>query len=97
PVLAHDQFSLAGMWDVEDQRAVADAGARLRLHFHARNVYLVLGGSDHVVVSVGGHQTRTISVDGDRLYTLYASSRSLDGLLELRFDRGVTAYAFTFG
>jgi hypothetical protein len=36
-------------------------------------------------------------VNGDRLYTLVDSPRTLDKLLELRFTPGVSAYAFTFG
>jgi hypothetical protein len=95
--LARDELSYSGRWTVGDQRAVAGANARLRLHFHAHDVYLVLGGRGLVHVLVDGRQTRTVRVDGDRLYTLVSSHALRDGLLELRFDAGVNAYAFTFG
>ncbi len=95
--LARDELSYAGRWTIGDQRAVAVANARLRLHFHAHDVYLVLGGRGRVHVLVDGRQTRTVLVDGDRLYTLVSSRALRDGLLELRFDAGVNAYAFTFG
>jgi len=95
--LGPDELSYAGRWTVGDQRAVAGANARLRLHFHAHDVYLVLGGHGRVQVLVDGRPTRTVRVDGDRLYTLVSSRALRDGLLELRFDAGVNAYAFTFG
>ena len=65
----------------------------------ARNdVYLVLGGKGDVDVLVDGRPTKTVHVDGYRLYTLRASpKRASDALLELRFTPGVQAYAFTFG
>ena len=95
--LGRDDLSYAGRWRIGDERALALAGARLRLHFHARYVYLVLGGTGRVRVLVDGRAVRTVAVTGDRLYTLVEGRRLRDGLLELRFDPGVNAYAFTFG
>jgi cytochrome c biogenesis protein CcdA/thiol-disulfide isomerase/thioredoxin len=95
--LGRDELSYAGRWTVGDQRAVAERGAQLRLHFHAHDVYLVLGGHGRVQVLVDGRQTRTVGVDGDRLYTLVSSKALRDGLLDLHLDAGVNAYAFTFG
>ena len=95
--LGRDELSYGGRWTIGDQRAIAGRDARLRLHFHAHNVYLVLGGSGRVHVFVGGRKTRTVNVDGDRLYTLVSSSSLRDSVLELRLEPGVNAYAFTFG
>ena len=95
--LGRDELSYAGRWTIGDQRAIAGRDARLRLHFHAHNVYLVLGGSGRVHVFVAGRKTRTVNVDGDRLYTLVSSSSLRDSVLELRLEPGVNAYAFTFG
>jgi hypothetical protein len=95
--LIRNELSYGGRWTIGDQRAVAGAGARLRLHFHAEDVYLVLGGRGAVRVRVDGRPVRTVHVRGDRLYTLVSSPSLRDGLLELRFHRGVNAYAFTFG
>ena len=96
-VIGRDELSYGGRWTIGDQRAVAGPGARLRLRFHARDVYLVLGGNGRVRVLVDGRATRSVHVAGDRLYTLVRSSSLRDGLLELRVDPGVDAYAFTFG
>ena len=92
----HD-LAFAGPWTVLEERALAGAGARLRVHFQASNVYLVLGGHGRVEVLVNGKKQKTVRVKGDRLYTLVNASRQLDALLELRFTQGISAYAFTFG
>jgi thiol-disulfide isomerase/thioredoxin len=95
--LTRDHFAYEGRWTVESERIVAGDGARLRLHFHARQVNLVLGGKGLVAVIVDGHAKGAVRVDGDRLYTLVSSRRIQDGSLELAFTPGVQAYAFTFG
>ena len=71
--------------------------ARLRLHFYAAKVFLVLGGKGRVQVLVDGKPQRTVRVTADRLYTLLDGTKTQDALLELRFSPGVEAYAFTFG
>ena len=71
-------------------------GARLRLHFEASNVYIVMGGKGTVRALVDGKPERTLRVDAERLYTVRAAKHA-DALLELRFTPGVQAYSFTFG
>jgi cytochrome c biogenesis protein CcdA/thiol-disulfide isomerase/thioredoxin len=87
-----------GLWRVERQRIVAIDRSRLRLHFLAQAVYLVLGGHGKIKVLVNGTPVRTVRVDGlNRLYTLLRYPKLREGQLELQFTPGVTAYAFTFG
>ncbi|TML94321.1 MAG: cytochrome c biogenesis protein DipZ [Actinobacteria bacterium] len=95
--LAQDAFAYAGTWTVAGERIVAGRNARLRLHFQARSVHLVLGGHGTVGVTVDGRRTGKMQIDADRLYTLVSSDRTRKGLLELRFTPGLSAYAFTFG
>jgi len=95
--LARDHFAYDGRWTVESERIVAGDSARVRLHFHARQVNLVLGGKGFVAVIVNGHAKGAERVNGDRLYTLVSGNRIRDSLLELAFSPGVQAYAFTFG
>jgi thiol-disulfide isomerase/thioredoxin len=95
--LPQNELSYAGEWRIGGERAVAVANARLRLHFHARNVYVVLGGRGTVESLVDGRRLGTIRVDADRLYTVISGSAVRDGVLELRFSRGVNGYSFTFG
>ena len=70
---------------------------RLRIHYLASKVYLVLGGHGNVKVLVNGKPERTVPVDGDRLYTLVDDAKDREAQLELRFTPGISAYAFTFG
>jgi cytochrome c biogenesis protein CcdA/thiol-disulfide isomerase/thioredoxin len=93
-----NDLAYAGIWKVERQRIVAVHDARLRLHFLAQNVYLVLSGKGRLQVIVGGRPVKTIRVSGlSRLYTLLRYPGLAEGALELRFTPGISAYAFTFG
>ena len=95
--LPRDHWAYGGTWTVESERSVAGAGARLRLHFYARRVYLVLAGDGTVAVRVDAGKPRVVRVDGARLYTLVSLPSIRDARLDLSFTRGVQAYAFTFG
>ena len=85
-----------GRWRVGPEAITAGKHARLRLHFEASDVYIVMGGRGTVRASVDGRPTRTIRVDAQRLYTA-RTGKPTDALLELRFSPGVQAYSFTFG
>jgi cytochrome c biogenesis protein CcdA/thiol-disulfide isomerase/thioredoxin len=92
--------SYAGTWTVEDERIVAGEGARLRLHYTARNANLVLGtdGTPGTVeVLLDGKPAGRVEVRKDDLYRLTDLDEAGEHLLELRFSPGVEAYAFTFG
>jgi cytochrome c biogenesis protein CcdA/thiol-disulfide isomerase/thioredoxin len=91
-------LGLSGTWTDRAQEATAGARAELELAFHARYVYLVLGGHGTLAVSVDGRHTETIAIGGvPRLYTLYAAGSAANGRLLLRASPGVDAYDFTFG
>ena len=96
--LALNTLAYDGLWRVERQRIDAVQRARLRLHFLAQNVYLVMSGRGTVNVLVDGKPVRTVRVGGlSRLYTLLSYPNLREGELELRFSPGVSGYAFTFG
>jgi cytochrome c biogenesis protein CcdA/thiol-disulfide isomerase/thioredoxin len=87
-----------GLWNVGAERMVSGLGATIRLNYHARDVYIVLGGQGRVETLVDGKLAGTIRVDGYRLYTAVAGGTTIrSGLLELRFPPGIAAYSFTFG
>ena len=96
-----NDIAYGGRWLVERERIVAGEGARLRLAYHARNVYLVLGKGEtdgSVEVAVDGKHVTSVTVKGDRLYTLVAlPGPAADHTLDLSFSPGTEAYAFTFG
>jgi cytochrome c biogenesis protein CcdA/thiol-disulfide isomerase/thioredoxin len=95
--VAQNTFAYGGEWRVGGQQAVAGAGATLRLHFHAKDVYIVLGGRGTVHALVDGKPLRTLQVNAQRLYTVRTSDKTADATLELRFTPGIQAYSFTFG
>jgi cytochrome c biogenesis protein CcdA/thiol-disulfide isomerase/thioredoxin len=90
-----------GRWTVEGERIVAGAHARLRLSFHGRNVFLVLGTDGDwktVEVTLDGKPVGTVQVTQDDLYTLARiPGEKRDHVLDLGFAPGTEAYAFTFG
>jgi thiol-disulfide isomerase/thioredoxin len=91
-------FALSGSWTERAQEATADANAQLELQFLAKDVYLVLGGTGTLQVSVNGRQTQTVTVAGvPKLYTLVHSSSKAIGTLLLHASPGIEAYDFTFG
>jgi cytochrome c biogenesis protein CcdA/thiol-disulfide isomerase/thioredoxin len=97
PLTLHT-LAYEGFWTVKKQRIVSGRLARLRLHFLAQDVYLVLSGSGRVDVRVDGKHVKTLRVGGlSRLYTLVRFPALREANVELRFTPGISAYAFTFG
>ncbi|MBO0694099.1 MAG: cytochrome c biogenesis protein DipZ [Acidimicrobiaceae bacterium] len=97
-VLPPEALAYSGTWTEGAQEATAGPGARMELSFDASDVYLVMGGSGTVRVSVDGQHTKTLRLHGvPRLYTLYHSGQLNHGLVGLRVSPGVRAYDFTFG
>jgi Thioredoxin like C-terminal domain len=90
-----------GRWTVEGERIVAGEDARLRLAFHAGDVFLVLGTAgewETVEVELDGSSVGTVQVTQDDVYTLARNpGEKRDHVLDLRLSPGTEAYAFTFG
>jgi cytochrome c biogenesis protein CcdA/thiol-disulfide isomerase/thioredoxin len=106
-----DHLAYAGTWDLSAEKATAGPDAQLELNFGARRVYLVLGSPAearqvHVYLDgkpipdgIAGPDVHdgVLTVQGQRLYSLVNLPRVGRHLLTLRFDPGVSGYAFTFG
>jgi cytochrome c biogenesis protein CcdA/thiol-disulfide isomerase/thioredoxin len=94
-------LAFQGRWRIHSSFATADRdGARLHLRFLAKRVFLVLGARGRerrIEVRVDGRRRRTVTVDPHRLYELVRLPRPGEHLLTLTFERGIEAYAFTFG
>ena len=91
-------WALSGRWNLGPEHSAAVRNAELALHFHAKDVYLVMGGRGRVDVLVDGHEQPSIAVRGiSRLYTVVSWPALLDAQLRLRFTPGVSVYSFTFG
>jgi hypothetical protein len=88
----------SGTWTDHAEEATAGANARMELSFLADDVYLVIGGSGTIDVSIDGRHTQTIAVGGvPKLYTLFHAGSSTTGTLEFSASPGIQAYDFTFG
>src|SRR3954453_2810287 len=93
-------LSFVGPWHREPDDAEAGPGARLRLEFTARRVFLVLGSPDRtrsMDVILDGKPYRHLMIRPQRLYTLVNLPRAGSHQLELRPESGIHGYAFTFG
>jgi thioredoxin family protein len=97
PSLPQNALAYGGEWRVGSEEIVAGQQASLRLHFHAKDVYIVLGGKGTVRALIDGKPTTVLHVDAQRLYTVRSSKTTEDATLELRFTPGLQAYSFTFG
>jgi len=93
-----DTYGLAGRWTPTRDGLAAGSGARLRLHFRAKDVFHVLGGTGTVTVSRVGHPDRVVRVSGPpNLHRLVNGRHAVDETMTLTYSAGVEVYTFTFG
>ncbi len=113
PYVHPNQFALKGTWSINSQDATpVSAGATIQAGFDAASVYLVMTSSGNVPRSVGvlldGKPIRpadagtdvhagTVTVQGQRLYSLVSLRSDEFHDLTLQVPPGVSAYDFTFG
>jgi hypothetical protein len=92
-----NDISYGGTWTLAGQTATPGPGARLALHYHAKDVYIVLSGHGRIAVTRGGKPLPPIDGDGAKLYTVLSGNATTDGVLRFSVPPGVRAYSFTFG
>jgi len=100
--LPESHFALDGEWTADAERATAGRSASIRASVSGKRVFLVMASRGDeprkVRVLIDGRPHRTVTVRGQRLYTIVSLPKLKRRVpLELRFDPGVSAYAFTFG
>jgi cytochrome c biogenesis protein CcdA/thiol-disulfide isomerase/thioredoxin len=99
--LYRDQFALTGRWRVDPEAAAAVRAAEVRARITGRAVYLVLssrgGRARRLQVDLDSRPYRRVTVRRQRLYRLVSLPRRGEHILTLRFQPGISAYAFTFG
>jgi cytochrome c biogenesis protein CcdA/thiol-disulfide isomerase/thioredoxin len=110
--LALNEFAYSGTWKIAAQPAEAVANAGIDVEFQAKNVYLVLSSAGarprRVQVLLDGKPIsaadagadvhgESVTVRGQRLYTLVSLPHDERHRLSLRFAPGVSGFAFTFG
>ncbi len=92
------QFAMSGQWISKAQEITAVNDAVININFQANDVYLVMSGSGTISETLNGQPYKTVTVSGyPRLYTLFKNKADVQGLLSLKFTKGLEAYDFTFG
>lgn len=96
--LADDSFALKGRWALDYQGATAvDDEAGIALNYHARNVYLVVGGNGNVTVTRDG-KTSVIPVSGPtNMRQIVADDGGGAGHVDVSLSKGLQAFSFTYG
>ena len=108
--LPPDTFAVSGQWlfTLEDATAT-QAGDVLKLHFSAKDVYLVMTSDQPATVDVyidnpAGNRSEDVdsqsrlNVSTSRLYHIVGLDKMGSGTVTLQFNQpGVKVYAFTFG
>jgi len=106
-------WALQGEWNIGSENITsAGNGAKLRLHFNAKKVFLVLGTKDgkpvHAKILLNGTpigeragsdlKKGILTVDHHSLYELVNQTEAKEGALEIEAEAAnLEAYAFTFG
>jgi len=110
--LALNSFALQGTWRISPQAATAVSSGQVDAQVQGRHVYAVLSASrgrrgtaqvlldgrpiDPLHAGADVHSGR-VAVTGQRLYELVSAPGDERHHLTLRFDPGLSGYAFTFG
>ena len=96
--LPNDSFALRGRWTLDQQSATAqDDDATLALNYHARNVYLVVGGTGTLTVTREGQTSRIPVAGPPNMHHIVSDDTDATGHLEVALSRGLQAYSFTYG
>jgi cytochrome c biogenesis protein CcdA/thiol-disulfide isomerase/thioredoxin len=96
--LPTDGFALRGTWAVDYQGITAQSDDdAIALNYHARNVYMVVGGTGTVKVTRDG-KTTTIPVSGPpNMRQLVTDDHDGAGSMEVSLSKGLQAFSFTYG
>jgi cytochrome c biogenesis protein CcdA/thiol-disulfide isomerase/thioredoxin len=98
PAQPADSFALNGPWTLDYQGATAGStNAAIRLNYHARNVYIVAGGTGTITVNRDG-RTSTVAIGGPpNGHQIVTDDEDGSGQLEVRVSQGLQVFSFTYG
>jgi cytochrome c biogenesis protein CcdA/thiol-disulfide isomerase/thioredoxin len=102
--LSLNEWTLSGVWKSEAELIKSQKDASLKFHFQAKDVYLVLGGTGTLSITVDGKSQffwkdvidGKLTLDGDKMYHLVHAPTIQAGILDLQFSPWVQVFAFTF-
>ncbi len=98
PALNADSFALRGSWSLDHQGATADGeNSAVKLDYHAKDVYVVAGGSGTLTVVRDGRPT-TLQINGaPTSHRIVSGDQVAPGTLELHPSKGLQLFSFTYG
>jgi cytochrome c biogenesis protein CcdA/thiol-disulfide isomerase/thioredoxin len=98
PTLPNDTFALQGPWSLDYQGATADSDtSSIKLNYHAKNIYIVVGGTGNLTVTRDG-KTTTVPVSGPPTsHQIFAGNDVARGLVDVRSSKGLQVFSFTYG
>jgi cytochrome c biogenesis protein CcdA/thiol-disulfide isomerase/thioredoxin len=96
--LPDDSFALQGPWMLDYEGATADSDAStIELNYHAKNVYIVVGGTGTLTVTREG-KTTTLPVSGPpQSHQIVADKDGARSSLVVRPTQGLQVFSFTYG
>jgi cytochrome c biogenesis protein CcdA/thiol-disulfide isomerase/thioredoxin len=100
--LMPNAWELHGVWRASSQSITPVGGdASITGGFQAAHIYLVMTSAGNVPrqvqVLLNGRPYRSLTVVGERLYTLVSLPSDQQGTVAVEMPQGVSAYDFTFG
>src|SRR5262249_28833068 len=98
PTLPAGTFALSGRWSLDSEGAtVGSDSSRIKLNYHARNGYLVVGGTGNITATRNGKST-TLPINGaPQSHQIVAGDAVVDGTIEVQPSQGLQVYSFTYG
>ena len=91
--LPDDTFALQGPWTLDYQGATAESDASsIKLNYHAKNVYIVVGGTGTMTVMRDGKTTTVADQWAANLTPDRRWQRGGRGLLDVRLSKGLQGF-----
>jgi cytochrome c biogenesis protein CcdA/thiol-disulfide isomerase/thioredoxin len=98
PALKADSFALRGPWSLDYQGATADAdNSAIKLNYHAKNVYVVAGGTGTLTVIRNGKSVTLPIAGPPTSHQIVTADQVTSGTLEVQPSRGLQLFSFTYG
>jgi hypothetical protein len=96
--LKADSFALRGPWSLDYQGATADAdNSAIKLNYHAKNVYVVAGGTGTLTVIRNGKSVTLPIAGPPTSHQIVIADQVTSGTLEVQPSRGLQLFSFTYG
>lgn len=98
PTLASDSFALTGPWSLNHQGATANGDdAAIELNYHAKDIFVVVGGSGTLTVLRDGKLTALPISGPPTTHRIVADAHQSSGTIEVRPSKGLQVFSFTYG